>query len=313
MTRLTEALERARQVPAAANAGAEPAGEKARDEVLRTWKFDTEDARPPLPLAARTPDAAAGAHYPDDRLPKLVVGDRADAGLVEQYRRIAAALHHANAQRGIRTVMVGSAVAAEGKTLSATNIALTLSHSFDRRVLLIDADLRRPSLHDMFGLPNDHGLVDSLRVPTGGRLPVHAVSRNLWILTAGRATSDPMSGLVSETMKQLLNDAAEQFDWVIVDTPPVALMPDANLLASLVDGALLVISAYTTPYPLVQRAAAAIGPDRILGVILNRTDHSGMAQEYGYYYGYTDRAPRKAATGLRRFRLFSRRRASRRS
>jgi len=63
----------------------------------------------------------------------------------------------------------------------------------------------------------------------------------------------------------------------------------------------------------VQRAAAAIGPDRILGVILNRTDHSGMAQEYGYYYGYTDRAPRKAATGLRRFRLFSRRRASRRS
>jgi capsular exopolysaccharide synthesis family protein len=230
---------------------------------------------------------------------------------VEQYRRIAAALHHANAQRGVRSVMVGSAVAAEGKTLSATNIALTLSHSFDRRVLLIDADLRRPSLHDMFGLPNDHGLVDSLRVPTGGRLPVHAAARNLWILTAGRGTSDPMSGLVSETMKQLLNDAAEQFDWVIVDTPPVALMPDANLLASLIDGALLVVSAHTTPYPLVQRAAAAIGPDRILGVILNRTDHSGLAQEYGYYYGYTDRAPQKPATGMKRFRLFSRRRSHR--
>jgi Mrp family chromosome partitioning ATPase len=112
-------------------------------------------------------------------------------------------------------------------------------------------------------------------------------------------------------MKQLLNDAAEQFDWVIVDTPPVALMPDANLLASLIDGALLVVSAHTTPYPLVQRAAAAIGPDRILGVILNRTDHSGLAQEYGYYYGYTDRAPQKPATGMKRFRLFSRRRSHR--
>ena len=97
---------------------------------------------------------------------KIVVGDQADAGLVEQYRRLAAVLHHAQTQRGVRSVMIGSAVAAEGKTLTATNLALTLSHSFDRRVLLIDADLRRPSVHEMFGLPNDHGLVDNLRYPT---------------------------------------------------------------------------------------------------------------------------------------------------
>ena len=98
----------------------------------------------------------------------------------------------------------------------------------------------------MFGLPNDRGLVDNLRSPHGGRLPVHAVSRNLWVLTAGKPTSDPMSILVSDMMKQLLADAMEQFDWVIVDTPPVAMIPDANLLAAMIDKALIVINACST-------------------------------------------------------------------
>src|SRR5450759_5756557 len=276
MTRLTEALERAHLVPATSH-GTAPA-EKSGDEVLRTWHFDTNDAAPaaapPRRLEPPAP-AALQRRFPENVLDKIVVGTHADAGLVEQYRRVAAALHQAQTERRVRSVMVGSAVAAEGKTLTATNVALTLSHSFDRRVLLIDADLRRPSVHEMFGLRNEHGLIDSLQYPNGGRLPVCAVSNNLWVLTAGQPTS--------ETMKQLLADAAEQFDWVIVDTPPVALMPDANLLAGMIDAALLVISANTTPYPLVQRAAAAIGPERILGIVLNRADRVAIAHEYGYY------------------------------
>jgi len=295
MTRLTEALERARLAPGAANPVAERT-DKSSDDVLRTWSFDAEDVRP-APAARATPPA--DYRLPDEVLDKIVLGDRADTGLVEQYRRVAAVLHHAQTLRGIRSVMIASAVAAEGKTLTATNVALTLSHSFGRRVLLIDADLRRPSVHEMFGLSNDHGLVDSLRTPVGGRLPVQAVLRNLWVLTAGHPTSDPMSGLVSGMMKQLLAEARDQFDWVIVDTPPVALMPDANLLGDMIDAALLVVSASTTPYPLVQRAAAAIGADRILGVILNRADRGALAREYGYHYDDYDRAPRPPAIGRR--------------
>jgi receptor protein-tyrosine kinase len=308
MTRLTEALERANLIPATSE-GAAPA-EKTSDEVLRTWHFDTtENASAPEAAPRRRKPAAPAVikgRFADDVLDKIVVGEHADAGLVEQYRRVGAVLHHAQQQRGVRSVMVASAVAAEGKTLTATNVALTLSHSFDRRVLLIDADLRRPNVHEMFGLPNEHGLIDSLQYPNGGRLPVFAVSNNLWVLTAGRPTSDPMSSLVSDAMKQLLADAAEQFDWVIVDTPPVALMPDANLLAGMIDAALLVISANTTPYPFVQRASAAIGPERILGVILNRADRSAIAHEYGYY-GYYDRR-QGVETPRKRFRLFSKER-----
>ena len=85
-----------------------------------------------------------------------------------------------------------------------------------------------------------------------------------------------MAGLVSETMSRILTEAAEQFDWVIVDTPPVALLPDANLLAAMIDTALLVVSANATPYPLVARAVEAIGEQRILGVVLNRMAHAEM-------------------------------------
>jgi len=114
-----------------------------------------------------------------------------------------------------------------------------------------------------------------------------------------------MIGLASYAIKQLLADAMEQFYWVIVYTPPVALMPDANLLAGMMDTALLVVSASTTPYPLVQRAAAAIGPDRILGVLLNRADRPRFSHEHAYY-DYEYRQPRAAETSAprKRFRLF---------
>jgi receptor protein-tyrosine kinase len=306
MPRLTDAVERARLVSPAESSVTTPAV-KSADEVLQTWYFDTTDAAPaPPPQAATASDPIPAFRFPDHLMDKIVLGDQADTGLVEQCRRVAAVLHHAQAQRGVRSVMVGSAVPAEGKTLTATNIALTLSHSFDRRVLLLDADLRRPSVHEMFGLPNDHGLVDNLRFPTSGRLPVHAVSRNLWVLTAGKPTSDPMSILVSDMMKQLLADATAQFDWVIIDTPPVAMIPDTNLLAGMIDSALLVISAGTTPYPLVKRAAAAIGAEKILGVILNRDERGALAHEYGYYYGDYYRAPRPAPAPKRWFGLRSR-------
>jgi len=213
-------------------------------------------------------------------------------------------------EHGDRSVMVASAVASEGKTLTATNLALTLSHSYERRVLLIDADLRRPSVHDVFQLPNRVGLSNSLRQPEGGRLPVQHVMPRLWILPAGRPDPDPMSSLVSDTMKQLLVDAAEQFDWIIVDTPPVALLPDANLLAGMIDTALLVVSANTTPFPLVKRATEAIGAARILGVVFNRAQKSALADGYGYY-GYNYKRDEEPQERQRRsgFNLFAKTRA----
>ncbi|HYE86794.1 MAG TPA: CpsD/CapB family tyrosine-protein kinase [Vicinamibacterales bacterium] len=214
---------------------------------------------------------------------KLIVGEGVEPATVEQYRQLAAVMHHAQKSSGVRSVMVTSALPAEGKTLTATNLALTLSESYQRRVLLIDADLRRPRMREMFALPATEGLTDSLAAVKDGRLPVHQVTPNLWVLTSGRVFPDPMSLLVSPAMKQLLDDAKDSFDWVVVDTPPIAILSDANLLASMIDTTLLVVSAQKTPYPMVQRAAQALGTNRILGVVLNRAEEASLSSSYGYY------------------------------
>jgi len=330
MTRLSEALERAHVAPTYEPESPDmpqsiataledvDRDRKDPDSVSRIWRFDSDGRDDPGDDRMRQPNQGdvrpvedvAEYRFGAGAADKVVVNPNVEQALVEQYRRLGAVLHHAQLQHGDRSVMVASAVASEGKTLTATNLALTLSHSYERRVLLIDADLRRPSVHDVFQLPNRVGLSNSLRQPEGGRLPVQHVMPRLWILPAGRPDPDPMSSLVSDTMKQLLVDAAEQFDWIIVDTPPVALLPDANLLAGMIDTALLVVSANTTPFPLVKRATEAIGAARILGVVFNRAQKSALADGYGYY-GYNYKRDEEPQERQRRsgFNLFAKTRA----
>ena len=137
---------------------------------------------------------------------KLVVSGQTSYLAVEQYRRLAATLHGLQTERGLKTLMVTSSLPAEGKTLTIANLALTLSESYQRRVLLIDADLRRPSIHEIFGLPNLTGLSDGLRAESG-QLPVLEVSPHLSIVTAGRPDANPMAKLTSSRMQALLVEA----------------------------------------------------------------------------------------------------------
>ena len=127
---------------------------------------------------------------------------------VEQYRKLAATLHLANVEQELKVIMVTSAVPGDGKTLTAANLALTLSESYRRRVLLVDADLRRPSLYDIFQLPNMAGLTDWLKASSQRKLPVVRVSEYLTFLPAGRPDPDPIGGLTSDRMCRLLKDAA---------------------------------------------------------------------------------------------------------
>jgi capsular exopolysaccharide synthesis family protein len=202
----------------------------------------------------------------------------------EQYRRLAAALHHAQTATGVNVVMVASAVPAEGKTLTAANLALTFAESYARRVLLIDADLRNPTLNRIFGVESQGGLSELL-VLAGHTLRAVPVTPRLSVLSAGRPSADPMAGLTSARMRKVLEEARTDYDWVILDTPPIALLPDANLVAEMVDMAVLVVRAGTTPYRLVQRAVEQIGRQRIAGVVLNGAT-TNVSGEYGHYYRY---------------------------
>jgi capsular exopolysaccharide synthesis family protein len=215
---------------------------------------------------------------------KLVVGEAAPALSVEQYRRLAAAMHELQQERDLKTLMVTSALPREGKTLTVTNLALTLSNSYARRVLLIDADLRRPSVHEVLNLPNTAGLSEALRSDRA-EFPLRRASSRLTVLTAGKADNNPMALLTSERMQQLLEESAARFDWVLLDAPPVGFMPDAGLLAAMTRAILFVISAGSTPYQLVQRATAELGRDSIVGTVLNRIEDANIPAT-GYYRQY---------------------------
>jgi receptor protein-tyrosine kinase len=317
MTRLSDALERARAASGAAPTDV-PSNHPA-PEVPVDWQFDPSTAaveppspprgdwdftgatdEPRQPFVERSSEERVTASQTKPRLseailPKLVLPGQRNAVLIEQYRRLAAVLHHTQLRNpATKTVMIASAVPAEGKTLTATNLALTLGQSYDKRVLLIDADLRRPTLHQLFDISTDDGLTSSLIDSATGRLPVRQLQTNLWLLPAGKSHPNPTSLLTSDSMRQLLVDAASQFDWVVVDTPPVAVMPDANLLAAMIDTAFVVVNAGSTPYPLVQKAVDAIGLSRVLGVVLNRLSPSAAGQEYDYQYYYAgeDESPK---------------------
>jgi capsular exopolysaccharide synthesis family protein len=315
MSRIGDALKRAGapeiadgllDMPLAGNALAGPLDQAGLAPELSL----DEPARTPEPreqTVAGAPELTLnGAPVPADS--RLVLNPDLPAIAVEQYRRLAATLHHLQEDRGVKRVIVSSAIANEGKTLTSVNLALTLSHSYAKRVLLIDADLRRPRVNVVFGLPSGPGLSDALDRREPNKLPVAMVSPLLAILPAGRATPDPMAGLTSSRMAAILEDAAAQFDWVIIDTPPVGLLSDARLLAAMADVALIVVGSGTTPCGAVQRAVDAIGRERVLGVVLNRADEKlATGGEYHYYYGYYGNSDHRNGRGGLLSRLLGRR------
>ena len=188
---------------------------------------------------------------------------------VEQFRRASATLIEAQAAGNLKVLLVASASPGDGKTLTALNLALVLGRSYGRRVLLIDGDLRRPSLHRVVGVPNRSGLADALQAQSDVRLEVTPITETVTLLPAGPADPDPLRSLSSARMKRVLHEAAQRFDWVIIDSAPVGVVADASVLATLTDGIVFVVRAEHSQYPDVKKAMQTLGHERILGVILN--------------------------------------------
>jgi len=181
----------------------------------------------------------------------------------------------------------------DGKSHVAVNLALTLSDSYRRRVLLVDADLRRPTLHQLFRVPNTKGLGEALKEEADGRVGAVQVGDTLTLLPAGNPEANPLGGLSSGRMKRLVADAASEFDWVIIDSPPVGVLADAHLVSETVDGAILVVRAGATRFPDLEAAAGTLGRERILGIVLNAVDAAEIRGE-GYYSRYYGNAPAKS-------------------
>jgi protein-tyrosine kinase len=219
--------------------------------------------------------------------PRLSSPHRADNAKMgaERFRTLRSRLYQIAAARSLRKVLVTSSVPAEGKTFVSANLARSIARQPDRRVLLIDADLRTPRLHSTLGAPNTPGLTDYLR----GEADKYAViqrspEENLCFIPCGHDVSNPSELLLSDQMKELLDLVTPMFDWVILDSPPALPVHDAISLADLCDGVLFVVKAGSTSYDTAEKASSEFRDKKVLGVVLNHVEKGVGYGGYSYDY-----------------------------
>lgn len=215
----------------------------------------------------------------------LVVLDDPKSLAAEQYRFLCTKLEQISANKKCKVFAVTSAVKDEGKSTTSINLAYLMAHEFKKKVLLVDGDLRSPSMPDFFETTKKYGLPDILT----GRSDTAAafctlLDKNLTFLpSTGAAKSTPTELLSSPNMKRLVSSFKAQFDYVLIDSPPVLPVADVNILSEIVDGLLFVVKAGKTPKDLVLKAIKSIPSDKIVGIILNGAETSSM--KYSKYYG----------------------------
>lgn len=207
----------------------------------------------------------------------------------EAYRVIRTSIQFAQAGKELKTLAVTSCMPNEGKSMTAANLAVVLTQA-GKSVLLLDCDMRNPTVHKNFGLSNKLGISSCISMDTPLSAAVQATKvDNLYALTSGVIPPNPSELLGSEQMKNVLQRAKEQYDYVLIDTPPVMPVTDALIVSRFVDGMILVIASAEIKVEMardVKNQLVNAGAN-ILGVVLNkvRSEHHGYGYGYYYYYG----------------------------
>ncbi len=205
----------------------------------------------------------------------------------EKFRVLATRLVHLRHSRKLKVLHVTSASIGDGKTLVAINLAFTLAHLADSRVLLIDGDLRKPNIDDMLGVTAGRGLAGWYQ---DGKATIESYLRRiprlpLWILSAGK-TEDAAAVLQSPRVAQLLARFETWFDWVVIDSPPLVPLADANLWSRLADGSLLVVREGLTPKRALEKGLDSLDNPKLVGIVLNDAKDFDALKYPGYYYAH---------------------------
>jgi protein-tyrosine kinase len=229
--------------------------------------------------------------------PRLVLLTDPSAPECEQFRTLRTELFHAAETGRTQIVTVTSAVADEGKTSTLLNLALSIAQSKERRILVVEGDLRRPSFSAYLAIQPAMGLND---VMSGERDLFSSIFRlqisgqisgevGLYVLPVTEEAKNPTEMLSSERLGEMLAQLRAYFDFLLLDSPPVIPFADSRLLANHSDAVILVIRAGVAPYEMVEQAIEALSRGRILGIVLNGAEHLRESDYYDYYYYYARR------------------------
>lgn len=215
----------------------------------------------------------------------LFVSQEPDPSATEQFRSLRSRLYQIREIQKLQTILITSAVPAEGKTFVAANLAHAFMRQQDRRVLLIDADLRCSRLHQLLGAPTAPGLAEYLHGEADETSIVQRGPSGLCFIPGGNPSAHPSELISNGRFKALLERLGPLFDWILVDSPPMAPGADASVMAGLTDGVLFVLRAGSTPSEVVTKAKQGLEGRNVVGVVLNRVERSGSYGSY-YYYGH---------------------------
>lgn len=264
-------------------------GDKSKSSKKR------KEPKPLVPLSFGSADPTTrefGLQHADAEIRNVITNSMGIAG--EQFRLLRTKLSAMQKTVGLKSIMVTSAAPNEGKTFSATCLSAIMAQEPGKRILLVDADLRTANAGVALGVGRGtFGLSDLLRDSMSvtpelfeSSLVKHADSK-WYFLPAGPLISNPAELLSTPAFESLMRMAYEQFDWVVVDSPPVLAVSDANLLAGVCGGALFVMHGGKTPASLIKEAVGRIGPERICGLVMNRMRNLKLHHYYSYYQKQT--------------------------
>jgi capsular exopolysaccharide synthesis family protein len=305
MSRIHEALKKAEQERASAPAG-DLAAISSVESHIPVGATTTGSGAAPRDYMPRTDAASSSDYLRFDDLRKrcahptwhldpnvnVFINSALTAHGAEQFRTLRSRLYQMRGAQALKTLLVTSSVPAEGKTFVTNNLAQAIVRQPDRRVLIIDADLRCSRLHVPLGAPASPGLTDYLKGEADeASIIQNGFDGNLCFIPGGTESSHPSELLSNGRLKALIARMAPVFDWVILDSPPLLPVADSSFLADLVDGVLLVVRAGATPMATAQRSCQELQGRNVVGVVLNAVDPaqaygSYYSSAYGYGYGY---------------------------
>jgi capsular exopolysaccharide synthesis family protein len=282
-----------------------PNGKKEAEAELRSLKLVLDSPEPapivtsvsavpleadkvPSRLVETLPGRSVSVNpSPESRLVALTAPNSLGA---EKFRALVTRLDHMAKQGQLKSLQVTSSVINEGKTLVAGNLAVTLAKYSGAKTLLIEGDLHRPTLASLFGLTELSGLTQWWSGRDQELTPfLHRVNdTSLWFLSAGKPCERPSDIIRSARFAKAFTQLASQFEWIVVDSTPMAPIVDVNLWSKLVDGALLVVREGQTPAKALKKGLQALDHPKLIGVVMNEASGSDHGNYDGQYYGVSN-------------------------
>lgn len=226
-------------------------------------------------------------------LGRLITRRDPKSPISEAYRTIRTNIEFSNLDKDIKTIVVTSSQQNEGKSTVIANLAVSFAGMEDKKVLVVEGDLRNPTVHRMFNVSNSHGITEILT----GKKPFEECVHNtevpgLYVVTCGKIPPNPSEMLASKKMKAFIESLKDHYDYIFIDAPPIGIITDAGILSTYTDGTILVVASKEADIEMVKIAKERLEKVKanILGVVLNKFEESSGS--YGYYNYYYEESSR---------------------